>query len=163
MSKFSTAPGAALQKMWNRLLPWPLGRWLFHRLLRLRVPYTGALGARVLSLEPGYARVALRDRRGVRNHLNSVHAVALVNLGELTSGLALTSALPPGVRGIVVHIGMDYFKKARGRLIAESRAALPPVIDRDIEHLAQAEIRDAEGEVVARAGVRWRLGPQPPR
>jgi acyl-coenzyme A thioesterase PaaI-like protein len=159
----SAAPGATLLSLWNRLRPWPGGRWLFHRLLRFRVPYTGALGARVLSFEPGRVCVELRDRRGVRNHLDSIHAVALVNLGEFTSGLALLSVLPPGVRGIVVHIGMDYFKKARGRLIAESRAAPPPVGDRDIEHLAQAEIRDAEGEMVARAEIRWRLGPQPPR
>lgn len=163
MPKTAASPGATLQSWWNRLHRRPGGRWLFNRILSFAVPYTGALGARVLTLEPGHARVELRERRGVRNHLNSVHAVALVNLGEITSGLALSSALPPGVRGIVVHIGMDYFKKARGRLVAESRGVPPPVLAEDIEHVVHADIRDGAGDVVARASVRWRLGPAPQR
>ncbi|MGH7591272.1 MAG: DUF4442 domain-containing protein [Gemmatimonadales bacterium] len=155
----ATDPTRRLLGLWRRLAPLPGGRWVFARLIALLVPYSGTIGARVEVLEPGHARLTLRDRRRVRNHLRSIHAVALVNLGELTSGLAMTTALPAGTRSIVTHLETDFQKKARGTLIAECRATPPQVVPEPVDQVVEAVVTDLAGDVVARIRVRWRLAP----
>ena len=131
-------------------------------MLGLMIPYTGSIHPRVLELRNGYAKVQMRDRRAVRNHLRSVHAIALMNLGEVTTGLAMTLAMPDGARGIVTGLSMEYVKKARGVLTAECTA---PPFDATVsgQHDFRADIVDESGDVVARATARWLVGPAAPK
>ncbi|MEO5987814.1 MAG: hotdog fold domain-containing protein [Candidatus Eisenbacteria bacterium] len=152
-------PGARLLANWRNARRLPFGDALFTMALGRMVPYTATIAPRVLELQPGLARVAMSDRHGVRNHLDSVHAIALANLGEFTSGVAMITALPPDVRSIVTGLSIEYLKKARGTLVAEARVSVPPVTG-DVEHLVHAEIRDTAQDVVARIEVRWRLSPR---
>jgi acyl-coenzyme A thioesterase PaaI-like protein len=152
------APGARLSRLWRTLSPLPGGSWIFSRLLGFMVPYTGSIRPHVRVLEPGHARVEVRDRRAVRNHLRSVHAIALANLAEVTSGLAMLVGLPPNVRGIPTAISIQFQKKARGPLVGESSVSIPSVTG-PVEHDVRASIHDGAGELVAEATVRWRLAP----
>jgi len=156
LAKSLDAPGALIALWWKRLSRFPFGRTLFSVLIGRIVPYTGSIGARVEDLGPGYARWSLRDRRKVRNHLRSVHAVALVNLAEVTSGTAMLTALPPGTRGIVTGLSITYLKKARGTLTSECRCAVPE-INGETRYDVHADVRDAAGDVVAKATVSWLL------
>jgi uncharacterized protein (TIGR00369 family) len=150
------AAAQRLARAWRRLSGVPGGKWLFSRLVGRIAPYSGTIGARVIELEPGRAVLRIRDRRRLRNHLRSVHAIALANLGELASGLAATLAMPPGVRGIPVGITIEYFRKARGTLTAEGLAELPAVTT-PTNTVVSADIRDATNELVAQVRVRWTL------
>jgi acyl-coenzyme A thioesterase PaaI-like protein len=161
MARSHESPGARMRSLWDRLSPLPGGRWLFSRLLGWMVPYTASIGATVMVFEPGHARVRLRDRRRVRNHLRSVHAIALANVGELSTGLALIGALGPELRGILTGLDVTYLKKARGELVAEARCSIPEVLE-STDYVVEAEIRDAAGHVVAITKARWRLSPTRP-
>ena len=159
MPKAEAAPGrGTIMTWWERLRPLPGGAWLFSRLLGRIAPYSGSIGARVEDIRPGFARVTLRDRRRVRNHLNSIHAIALVNLGEIATGLAVLSTITADMRGIVLSIHADYLKKARGRLVATARFELPDALEDDTPCEVEAELRDADDDIVTRVRATWLIG-----
>lgn len=143
---------------WERLKYLPGGRRLFDRLLGLAIPYTGALGAQVQSLESGHARVRLPDRHGVRNHLDSIHAIALANLAELTGNLALVYSLPPDARFIVKGLSIEYLKKARGDITGECRCE-PIASSERRSYPLDIELRDSSGMLVAKARLETLVGP----
>ena len=137
----------------------PFGKWVFSRLAGHFVPYSGSIHANVQMLKKGHAEVTLRDRKSVRNHLSSVHAMALANLGELTSGLAFLSSVPTGTKAIVTHFSTDYLKKAKGTLRATSHCLLVGSNERS-EHRVVAEIFNAAGEIVAKTEATWLIAPK---
>ena len=159
-SAIQNDPVARLQRLWKHLHKLPGGAWLFSRILARIIPYTGTIGANVMEFNPGYAQITMRDRRRVRNHLNSIHALALANMGEYASGLAMLGALSNDTRGIPTRLTIEFFKKARGTLVAECHCS-PPSANEDTDFEVRADIRDTVGDVVAITTVNWRLGPRP--
>jgi acyl-coenzyme A thioesterase PaaI-like protein len=155
----AATPESIIRRQWEAWSRRPGGKRIFSFLLGRVVPYTGTIGARVEELRPGYARATLRDHRRVRNHLRSVHAVALMNLAELVTGASLNYALPADARSILKGLSMEYLKKARGTLTAEATApVLQDNTERDVEVTTQ--VRDQAGDVVAEAKAHWLVGPR---
>jgi acyl-coenzyme A thioesterase PaaI-like protein len=153
------AADATVLRQWGSFSRLPFGRRLFNLLVGITVPYAGSIAPEVAELTPGQARVRMADRRRVRNHLRSLHAVALTNLAELTGNLALMSRQPArGTRWIVTGFDSEYVKKARGTITAE--CTLPPLDWSQAQDLAgRVELRDAAGDLVMIARPRWRIGP----
>jgi len=163
MTQITPVPASSpVMRWWSRCGRLPAGRRLFSLALGLYIPYSRSIGARVSELGPGYARIELPDRRRVRNHLNSIHAIALTNLGELTTGLALFSATADNMRGILTEIQTSYLKKARGRLVASAEYRLPVTLADDTRCEIEALIRDRAGDTVAVVRATWLLGLKKP-
>lgn len=145
--------GAVLRDGWEMCSKLPFGNLLFSTRINLKAPYTGTIGAKVLELAPGYAKVSMKDRWFVRNFVPSIHAVAMTNLGEMTSGIAFLHSLPPGLRGIVAKLSTEYHKVAHGTLVAISYA---PSVEFSLEkrtfevraYIYQLCSADTEGAVV---------------
>ncbi|MDH5376773.1 MAG: DUF4442 domain-containing protein [Gammaproteobacteria bacterium] len=157
MKEINESIGQKILRYWHRVNRLPAGQWIFAKIVARTVPYSGSIRSKILELKPGYTKILLKDRRPVRNHVNSIHAIALANLGELSSGMALLTGLPANVRGIVININIEYLKKARGNLIAEGWAQVP-VVKEDIVVQVHSEIRDQQGDMVSRVVVDWKLG-----
>jgi acyl-coenzyme A thioesterase PaaI-like protein len=145
--------------VWNRLERVPGGKLLYSRIIGRLAPYTGTVGATVQELREGYSRVTMPDRRGVRNHLSCIHAVALANLVELTGNLALGYSLPDDARFIVSGMSLDYVKKARGPITGECRI---PAIETSVkkEYEIPVTLRDEGGDVVVEGTLRTLVGPK---
>jgi acyl-coenzyme A thioesterase PaaI-like protein len=159
MTQIKQSPDqAVVMKWWSRLSPLPAGEKMFSLGIGWIAPYSATIGARVEAIRPGYARVSVRDRRKLRNHLHSIHAIALVNLGELATGLAVLSTIPSNMRGILVDIHADYLKKARGKLTATAEFRLPDPLHDNTSCEVEAQLTDQDGETVTRVRATWLIG-----
>ena len=152
------AKQSAILTWWHRLSPLPAGRKIFSLWLGWMAPYSSSIGALVEEIKPGYARVSLKDRRRVRNHLHSIHAIALLNLGEIATGLAVLSTISANMRGIVLGIHADYLKKARGKLTATAEFQLPESLADNTACEVEAQLKDQSGETVTLLRVTWLIG-----
>ena len=154
----SSLESGTIPSWWCRLAPLPAGRKIFSLGLGWIAPYSSSIGALVEEIKPGYARVVMKDRRRVRNHLHSVHAIALLNLGEIATGLAVLSTISANMRGIVLSINADYLKKARGKLIATAEFKLPESVTDGTACEVEAQLKDQTGEIVTLVRATWLIG-----
>jgi len=150
------SPGEKILATWKKLKDKPFGKKLFSRGVGKLAAYTGTIKALVTDVKPGHCQTFLKERRQNKNHLKSIHAVALINLGEMTSGLAVLAGMNNQIRGILTKMEMQYIKKAKGDLTAECICEIPEVQE-NLEYDVQTTIKDSSGEVVAVGTFYWLL------
>ena len=149
-----------IRDAWDLLSVVPGGKAVFSKLVGRMAPYTGSVHATVTVLRAGYCEAEMADRRSVRNHLDCVHAVALVNLAELAGNVALAYSMPSEARFIVSGLEIEYLKKARGTITAVGEPPIPRTAAR-AQYDVPVTLRDASGEQVARAVLHSLVGPKP--
>lgn len=151
--------GNFVKSLWDRLSPLPGGKGIFSKLVGQAAPYTGSMGAQVIELGRGHARVELRDRRRVRNHLDCVHAIALTNLAELTGNAAMAYSLPDDARFIVAGLSIEYKKKARGTITGVCQCPIPTSSEKTTYEV-EVSLQNRAGEEVALARLQTLVGPK---
>ncbi len=145
--------------LWRRFHDKPLGKWLFARLICWKAPYFGTIAPRFEELRPGYARVSLKNRRAVHNHIGTVHAIAMCNLAELGAGTMMEASLPASMRWLPRGMNVQYLKKAQTDLVAECVA--DDIADgpaRDV--VVKCAIKDGAGNIVCQVDVIMYLSPR---
>ena len=146
---------------YRRLTRWPAGHWLFSQLVCWKAPYFATIAPRFIALQPGRCEARIGDRRRVRNHLGTVHAIALCNLAELSAGVMTEASLPSTMRWIPKGMTVEYLKKARGTMHA---IATPDtaIVDSPAgyELPVTVLVRDPHGAEVFRARIAMWLSPK---
>jgi acyl-coenzyme A thioesterase PaaI-like protein len=134
------------------------GPWIFNWLVSFNSPYTGSIPMHIQSLSVGKCASRMRDSFFVRNPFKCIHAVALMNLGEATSGLAvLTWAEKHKYRAIVTKIECEYFQKARGTITAVCQVPPEMTADGNLKLPVDTDMFNSNGTLVAKARIHWTL------
>lgn len=151
----------SLLATYQRLERLPLGRWLFARAVCFKAPYFATIAPRFEALEANRCVVSMPDRRRVRNHIGTVHAIALCNLAELAAGVMTDASLPPAMRWIPKGMAVEYLAKARGTMRAVATPDAPIVIaDAGYALPVTVEVADAHGTAVFRARIQMWVSPR---
>jgi acyl-coenzyme A thioesterase PaaI-like protein len=141
-------------RIWKTLTPVPGGQWLFSRLVCRRAPYFSTIRPAIVELRPGRCEVRINKRRGVENHLHTVHAIAICNMAELAAGLVSEVTIPATHRWIPKGMTVDYLKRAETHLRAVAELDLLPQLGASAEIPVEVNVFDAGGQSVCRAVIR---------
>jgi len=75
-------------------------------------PYFWTIRPRFTVIEPNHAEVVIPKRRGVKNHIGTVHAIALCNGLEAAMGVLAEASIPSDKRWIPKGMEVSYTAKA---------------------------------------------------
>src|SRR5690348_8842496 len=98
--------------LWRRSQKLPQGSRVFSLLFAQKAPYFGTIHPRFRDIRPGYAELVIPDRRGVHNHIGTVHAIALCNGLEAAMGVLAEASIPRDKRWIPKGMEVSYTAKA---------------------------------------------------
>jgi acyl-coenzyme A thioesterase PaaI-like protein len=99
--------------LWRRCTSIPLvGARVFSFAFAQKAPYFSSVRPRFTVIEANHAELVIPDRRGVHNHLGTVHAIALCNGLEAAMGALAEASISPTRRWIPKGMTVSYTAKA---------------------------------------------------
>src|SRR5262249_6189247 len=106
----TNAVGATLRS-WQKRSGSRFGRWLFARRVFRQAPHVGTLQPRFIELRPALCKVAMANRKPVRDSQGSVRCLA--NLCELAAGMVTEVTIPPTLTWVVRGMTIEYLRRAQ--------------------------------------------------
>lgn len=98
--------------LWSKTSALPQGKRLFSLLFSQKAPYFATIRPRFTEIRPNHAELVIPKRRGVHNHLGTVHAIALCNGLEAAMGALAEVTIPADKRWIPKGMEVAYTAKA---------------------------------------------------
>lgn len=103
--------------LWKRATGLPVvggtvGKRLFSLGFAQKAPYFASIHPRFVEVRPNHAELVIPKRRGVQNHIGTVHAIALCNGLEAAMGALAEVTIPADKRWIPKGMEVTYTAKA---------------------------------------------------
>jgi acyl-coenzyme A thioesterase PaaI-like protein len=133
--------------LWNTMSRLPQGSRLFSIAFSQKAPYFATIHPRFTELRPHRAELVIPKRRGVHNHLGTVHAIALCNGLEAAMGALAEATIPADKRWIPKGMTVAYTAKATSDITC--------IAETDPEQWSTEALPEEGGDVAVRVrGVR---------
>lgn len=98
-------------KLWENISKLPYGTKIFSKLVQYKAPYFKTMNVDIEELRPQYVRLRLKKRALVKNHIGTVHVIAICNLLEMAMGIAAEVSVPSTLRWIPKGMDVNYISK----------------------------------------------------
>ncbi len=150
-----------LLKLWGKANRLPAGKKWFSMIFARKAPYFGTIKPLVREVRPNYCEVAFRKRKGVENHIGTVHVIAICNALEMAMGAVAEATIPKHLRWIPRGMELQYTAKATSDIVAIAETSPEDWKPGDLAVRVRAE-RD-DGTVVVEGVIMLYVSEKPPR
>ncbi|MDQ6687208.1 MAG: DUF4442 domain-containing protein [Actinomycetota bacterium] len=150
--------------LYNRTSAIPIvGTRAFSFAFAMRAPYFVTIRPRFTVLEPNHAELVIRNRRGVRNHIGTVHAIALCNGLEGAMGALAEVSLPADKRWIPKGMEVSYTAKADSDILCIAETDPAQWTDGDADVAVRVRGVRTDGTIVIEGLIRLWVTAKPLR
>ena len=147
--------------LWQKTRGIPVvGPWAFSFAFGQKAPYFASIRPRFTVVEPNHTELVIPKRRRVKNHIGTVHAIALCNGLEAAMGALAEVTIPADKRWIPKGMEVTYTAKASSDItcVAETDAEQWTSDDPDLPVRVWATRED--GETVIEGVIRLWVTPK---
>lgn len=115
-----------LAKLINRLnkLPTPMRRFLVTKAFCSKVKYAGTTGIVIEELTSTVAKLSLKNRTKVQNHIGGIHAIAAGVLAESATGVVFGMNVRDDCLPLLKTMRISYQRRMQGSLTAIAKVSL---------------------------------------
>lgn len=149
--------------MWQKLADKPLGKRIFGVGYGFKAPYFRTIRPRFTEVRPGFGELVVRKRRGVLNHIGTVHAIAVCNGLEAAMGAMAEATVPDAKRWLPKGMEVAYTAKSTSDITCTAESDPERWLEEDPDVPVTVTARRDDGTVVAEGTIHLWVTDKPKR
>ena len=97
--------------IFKKITKYPFGHKIFSMIVARKAPYFSTIKPLITTLKPNYCECVIKKRKGVENHIQTVHVIAICNGLEMAMGVMAEASIPKHLRWIPKGMEVNYVAK----------------------------------------------------